>query len=153
VATRRSLVTVFLVAAVCAVGCESTNYDNGPAPVCVSVAGVWDIAMTAATGTGIVCPDRAVVWTFEQNGCSLTIHSEGGGSADGVTGGVIESRVYLDWTWFQDCYSYHESLDVTVDGDAMTGMYYLFRGQQVYPAYCPGLGGCSATVTGLRRAG
>ena len=149
--TRQTLLTLFVAAALCSIGCESTRYDNGPAPVCVSAAGVWDVQMTADTGTGIVCPDRSVVWTLDQTGCNLTIHAESWDTADGATGDITDSRVYVDWTWFQDCYRYDETLDVTVNGDAMTGTYYMFRGQQVYPAYCPGLGLCSANVSGVRR--
>lgn len=149
--TRRSLLTFFVVAAVCSAGCNSESFDNGPAPVCVGVAGVWDLDMTAETGTGIACPDRSVVWTFYQSGCSVTIQSDSWDTADGATGGVTDHRVYADWTWFQGCYRYHESLELTVDGDRMTGTYYMFRGQEVYPAYCPGLGGCSAIVSGVRR--
>ena len=149
---RRTLLTFFVAAALSSIGCESTSYDNGPAPVCVSVAGVWDVAMTAETATGIVCPDRSVVWTLSQNGCNVTIQSESWDSANGATGGVTDNRVYVDWIWLESCYRYHETLDVVVDGDTMTGTYYMFRGQAVYPAYCPGLGGCTAAVSGVRRA-
>jgi len=151
VGTRRTLLTLFVAAALSSIGCESTSYDNGPAPVCVNVAGVWDVAMTAETGTGIVCPDRSVVWTLSQSGCNVTIQSESWDSANGATGGVTDNRVYIEWVWLENCYRYHETLDVVVDGDTMTGTYYMFRGQAVYPAYCPGLGGCSAAVSGVRR--
>ena len=117
-----------------------------------SVAGVWDVAMTAETGTGIACPDRSVVWTLYQSGCNVTIQSESWDTANGATGGVTDNRVYVEWIWLENCYRYHETLDVVVDGDTMTGTYYMFRGQAVYPAYCPGLGGCSASVSGVRRA-
>lgn len=149
---RRTLLVLFVAAALSSIGCESTSYDNGPAPVCVSVAGVWDVTMTAETGTGIVCPNRSVVWTLSQSGCDVTIQSESWDTANGATGGVTDNRVYVDWIWLENCYRYHETLDVVVDGDTMTGTYYMFRGQAVYPAYCPGLGGCSATVSGVRRA-
>jgi len=152
VGIRRALLTLFVAAALCSLGCESVSYDNGPAPVCVSVVGTWDVRITAESGTGIVCPDRSVVWTLDQNGCDVTIHGESWDTANGAIGGVNDNRVYVDWTWYEGCYRYHESLDATVDGDTMTGTYSMFRGQAVYPAYCPGLGGCSANVSGVRRA-
>jgi hypothetical protein len=129
-----------------------TSYDNGPTPVCAGVGGVWDVSMVGESGTGILCPDRSVVWTINQNECDVTIVSETWDTANGATGGVTDNRLYAEWTWFESCYRFDESIDVTVDGDAMSGTYYLFRGQAVYPAYCPGLGICSASVNGLRRS-
>jgi hypothetical protein len=130
-------------------GCESTSTDHGPTHDCVSVAGVWDINMVGDAGPGIVCPNRNLVWTLLQSGCDVTIEGE---SWDSANGAVTDNRLYAEWTWFQDCYRYHASLDVTVDGGTMNGTYYLGRTQAVYPAYCPGLGICSATLNGVRRA-
>ncbi len=147
----RLLCVAFLVVAAISSGCDRVSYDNGPAPVCVNVAGVWDVNMVAETGTGIVCSDRGIVWTLHQNGCEVTIQSEAWDTANGATGGVGNDRLYVDWFWLQDCYFYRESIEVVVDGDTMTGAYYLVRGQEVYPAYCPGLGMCSAALDGVRR--
>jgi hypothetical protein len=150
--TRRLLLALFVVFALLSIGCETVSQDNGPTPVCVNVAGVWDVTMVSESGSGIVCPDRSLVWTLRQNGCDVTIEAETWDTANGATGGVMDGRVYVEWIWFQDCYRYHESIDVTVDGGTMTGTYYMSRGQAVYPAYCPGLGMCSATVSGVLRA-
>ena len=148
----RLFLALFVVVTLLSIGCDSTSTDNGPARVCVSVAGVWDVNMVGEPGSGIVCPNRSLVWTLHQIGCDVTIEGESWDSANGAVGGVTDNRLYAEWTWFQDCYRYHESLDVTVDGGTMTGTYYLSRGQAVYPAYCPGLGICSASVSGVRRA-
>ena len=150
--TRRLPLALFVVATSFSIGCESESYDNGPTPVCDNVSGVWDVNMVGETGTGIACPDRGLVWTLHQNGCDVTIESETWDAANGAGGGVTDNRLYVDWTWFEGCYRYQESIDVTVDGNTMAGKYYLVRGQAVYPAYCPGLGICSAVVSGIRRA-
>jgi len=149
---RRLLIALFVAVVLFSMGCESESTDLGPTPVCVSVGGVWDVNMVGEPGTGITCPDRSLVWTIHQNGCDVTIESQTWDTANGAAGGVTDNRLHMDWTWFENCYRYHESIDVTVDGDTMTGTYYMFRGQAVYPAYCPGLGGCSATLSGVRRA-
>jgi len=118
----------------------------------VRVDGVWEVTMVSKTGAGISCPDRSVTWTLSQSGCDVTIESESWDTASGASGGISDNRLSVSWTWFDRCYRYDESIDVVVDGDTMTGTYYMFRGQEVYPADCPGLGLCSDTVTGVRRA-
>ena len=150
--TCRPLLTLFVFVTLFSVGCDTESTDKGPTPVCVNVSGVWDVSMVGEPGTGITCPDRSLVWTIHQNGCDVTIESQTWDTANGAAGGVTDNRLYVEWTWFEGCYRYQESIDVTVDGGAMTGTYYLFRGQEVYPAYCPGLGGCSATLSGIRQA-
>jgi hypothetical protein len=107
--------------------------------------------MVSGTGSGIVCPDRSVTWTINQSGCDITIGSQEWDHANGATGGISGDRLYVEWSWFEGCYRYDESIDVTVGGDALAGAYYLNRSQAVYPASCPGLGLCSATLTGVRR--
>jgi len=149
---RGSCRALFVVGVLLSVGCETTSYDNGPSPVCVGVGGVWDVTMVGEAGSGIACPDRTVVWTIHQNACDITIEAESWDTANGATGGVSENRLYAEWIWFEGCYRYGESIDVTVDGDTITGKYYMSRGQAVYPAYCPGLGICSAALNGTRRA-
>jgi len=149
---RRLFCALFLCVALFSIGCDSESTDLGPAPVCVSVAGVWDVNMVGEPGTGITCPDRSLVWTIHQSGCDVTIESAAWDTANGAAGGVTDSRLYVEWTWFENCYRYDESIDVVVDGDTMTGAYYLVRGQAVYPAYCPGLGICRAALSGVRRA-
>ena len=149
---RRLFCALFLCVALFSIGCESESTDLGPAPVCVNVAGVWDVNMVGEPGSGIVCPNRNLVWTLHQNGCDVTIEGESWDSANGAVGGVSDNRLYVEWTRFEGCYRYQESIDVTVDGDTMTGKYYLVRGPAVYPADCPGLGICSASVSGVWRA-
>ena len=149
---RRLLSALFVAVVLFSVGCESTSTDNGPPRVCGSVAGVWDVNMVGEPGSGIVCPDRSLVWTLHQNGCDVTIESETWDSANGAAGGVSDNRLYAEWTWLQDCYRYTESIDVTFDGGAMTGTYFLNRSRAVYPSNCPGLGICSASVSGVQRA-
>jgi hypothetical protein len=148
---RRPLCASFVIAALFAVGCKTESYDNGPTPICISVDGVWDVSMAGEDGTGITCPDRSAAWTILQSGCDVTIQSESWDTANGATGGVTDNRLYVEWVRFENCYRYGESIDVTIEGDTMTGNYYLVRGQAVYPAYCPGLGICHATLTGVRR--
>jgi hypothetical protein len=142
---------LFVVGALLSTGCESDTGEPGSSPVCVDVAGVWDVTMVGETGTGIMCPDRSLVWTVRQHGCDVTIESEAWDPANGASGGVVDNRLYVEWSRREDCYRYDESIDVTVDGDTMTGKYYLHRGQAVYPAYCPGVGICSAAINGGRR--
>jgi hypothetical protein len=149
---RRQFCAIFLVAALFSLGCETESTDPGPSPVCVSVAGVWDLSEVRGTGTGIVCPDRNLTWTIYQSGCDITIESQGWDHANGATGGISGNHLYVEWSWLEGCYIYRESIDVMVDGDTMTGTYGLVRGQEVYPAYCPGLGICSASLNGVRRA-
>jgi len=127
---------------------EST--DSGPTPVCVDAAGVWDLTLVSESGTGISCPSRTLTWTLSQSGCGLTIEAPAWDPANGATGGISDDRVYIDWFRLEGCYRYTESIDVVVHGDTMTGTYYLVRGQEVYPAYCPGLGMCSAALDGVR---
>jgi hypothetical protein len=95
--------------------------------------------------------DRSLVWTIHQYGCDVTIETAPWDTANGATGGVMDNRLYVEWVRFENCYRYQESIDVTINGDMMTGAYYLARTQAVYPAYCPGLGLCRATVTGVHR--
>jgi hypothetical protein len=147
----RLFCALFLVVAVISAGCESESTDPGPSPVCISVDGVWDVSMAREDGTGITCLDRGVVWTIHQHRCDVTIEAPSWDTANGATGGVTDNRLYVEWVRFENCYRYEESIDVTIDGDTMTGDYYLARTQAVYPAYCPGLGLCRATVTGVRR--
>lgn len=140
-----------LLAAPFAVGCTTESVDSGPTRTCVNAAGVWDVTLASESGTGIVCPDAGRTWTLAQSACDVTISAASWDRANGAVGGISDNRLYVEWTWFEDCYVYRESIDVTIDGDAMTGTYYLVRGQHVYPATCPGLGMCSATLTGTRR--
>jgi hypothetical protein len=151
--TRRSCCALFVVAVFFSLGCETESYDNGPTPVCVSAAGVWDVTMVAETGTGIACSNRTLVWTIEQNGCDVTLQPATWDPTTSATGGITDNHLYVEWTWFEGCYRYTETVDATVDGDMMTGKYYLARGQEVYPAYCPGLGMCSTSVNAVRRGG
>jgi hypothetical protein len=148
---RRTCCALFAVCVVLSVGCETTSYDNGPTPVCVNAVGVWDVTMVGENGTGITCPDRSLVWTVNQNGCDVTLQPGTWDPTTSATGGISDNHLYVEWTWFEGCYRYAETIDVIVDGDTMTGRYYLSRGQAVYPAYCPGLGICSSTVNGVRR--
>ena len=147
---RRLFCAMFLVVTLLSPGCHTVSTDPGPTPVCVNVAGVWDLKMVSETGSGIVCPDRSVTWTVYQSGCDITIESQQWDHANGATGGISGDHLYVEWSWFESCYRYDESIDVTVGGDAMSGAYYLVRGQAVYPASCPGLGICSATLNGTR---
>jgi hypothetical protein len=148
---RRLSCALFVVAACVASGCESESTDPAPTPVCIRVDGVWDVSFVGEDGTGITCLDRSLVWTIHQYGCDVTIESAPWDTANGATGGVTDNRLYVEWVRFENCYRYQESIDVTINGDMVTGAYYLARTQAVYPAYCPGLGLCRATVTGVRR--
>jgi hypothetical protein len=149
-ATVRAL---FIVAVLICLGCETESVDPGPSVVCVLAAGVWEVSMVPESGTGISCPDRIATWTLNQSGCDVSIQAESWDPANGAVGSISADRLSVEWIWFERCYRYDESIDVTIEGDTMTGTYYMFRGQAVYPAYCPGLGVCSATVNGVRRAG
>jgi hypothetical protein len=148
---RRLVCALFVVAACVASGCESESTDPAPTPVCIRVDGVWDVSFVGEDGTGITCLDRSLVWTIHQFSCDVTIESSSWDPANGAMGGVTDNRLYVEWGRFENCYRYDESIDVLVDGDTMNGDYYLARTQAVYPAYCPGLGLCRATVTGVRR--
>ena len=148
---RRPFCALFLVGALVAVGCETTS-DDGPTPVCDDVAGVWDVTLVGESGTGISCPDRTVVWSVGQDACVVSLTPGTWDATTSASGGITENHLYVEWTWYEGCYRYTEIIDVTVDGDTMTGTYYLARGQAVYPAYCPGLGLCSAAVDGARRS-
>jgi hypothetical protein len=57
----------------------------------------------------------------------------------------------MEWVYYEGCYRYQEQYDVTIDGNTMSGVYYLSRVQWVFPADCPGTGLCSSTVSGTRR--
>jgi len=146
---KRSLALVFVVAVV-SPGC-SVDTDSGRSG-CVSAAGVWDLSRVSQTGTGITCPATSLVWTLSQTGCDVTVASQAWDPANGATGALWDSRLYAEWSWLQDCYRYTESVDVMVDGGTMSGEYFLMRTQAVVPAYCPGLGMCSASLSGVRRA-
>jgi hypothetical protein len=148
---RRLFCAMFFVVALFSIGCHTDSTDPGPTPVCVSIAGVWDLNMVSGTGTGIVCPDRSLTWTIFQSGCDVTIESQEWDHANGATGGISGNHLYVEWSWFEGCYRYHESIDVMVGDATFSGAYYLVRGQAVYPAYCPGLGICSATLNGVQR--
>jgi len=143
---------VLMVAALLGSACHTESTDSGPTPVCVDVAGVWDLTLVSESGTGISCPDRSVTWTLTQTGCNVTIGAAASDTANGATGGISDNRLYVNWFRLESCYRYTETIDALVHGDTMTGTYYLFRGQEVYPAYCPGLGMCSAALNGVRRA-
>jgi hypothetical protein len=142
---------LFVLVVLFAAGCETESTDPGPTPVCISVDGVWDVNFVGEDGTGITCLDRSVAWTIHQYGCEVTIEAPSWDTANGATGGATNNRLYVEWVRFENCYRYDESLDVLIEGETMTGNYYLARTQAVYPAYCPGLGLCRATVTGVRR--
>lgn len=147
---KRSILALVLVVAVASPGCGE---DTGPSrPACVGVAGVWDLSRVSQTGTGITCPEYSLVWTLSQTGCDVTVTSQAWNPANGATGALWGSRLYAEWSWLQDCYRYTESVDAVVDGGTMTGEYFLARVQAVFPAYCPGLGMCSASLSGVRRA-
>jgi hypothetical protein len=146
----RGIIASVLVVFVVSLGCSE---GGDPARSgCDDVAGVWDLSRVSQTGTGITCPEANLVWTITQTGCDVAVTSAAWDAANGATGALSGSRLYLEWSWLQDCYRYAESMDVTVSGDTMSGEYYLVRGQAVYPAYCPGLGMCSASLSGVRRA-
>lgn len=143
---RHSILALFLVVAQVSPGC---NGGTDPSPGCVSAAGVWDVSMVGETGTGIRCPDASLVWTISQTGCEFTVTSQ---AWDPATGAVSGNRLYAQWSWRQDCYLFVEGVDVVVDGGTMTGEYFFARTQAVFPAQCPGVGMCSASLSGVRRA-
>lgn len=147
---KRSTLLLVLVAAMVTPGCSGST-DPGR-PGCAGAAGVWDLTRVSQTGTGITCPETSLVWTLSQTGCDFTVASQAWDPANGATGAIWDSRLYAQWSWRQDCYQVTESIDVTVDGGTMTGEYFLLRSQAVYPAYCPGIGMCSASLSGVRRA-
>lgn len=147
---KRSIVALVIVTGVVSWGCDGGT-DPGR-PGCVSAAGVWDVSRVSQAGTSITCPETSLVWTLSQTGCDVTFASQTWAPANGATGALWDSRLYAQWSWRQDCYLVTESVDVTVDGGTMTGEYFLVRSQATYPAYCPGLGMCSASLSGVRRA-
>jgi len=150
---RRSFCLLFGVVALISVGCETVSNDNGPTPVCVSAAGVWDLTMVSGTGTGILCPDRGLTWTIHQSGCNVTVESsQEWDPANGATGTISDNRLYVSWSWTQDCHEVHESISAAVDGDTMGGDYSRAVVRVVYGDYCPGGGICGAALSGVRRA-
>ncbi len=146
---KRSILALVLVVALVSPGCSG---DNDPSrPGCVSVAGDWDLSRVSQTGTGITCPETRLAWTMSQTGCEVTVTSTAWDPANSATGALWGSRLYAQWSWLEGCYQLTESIDVMVDGGTMTGEYFLVRAQAAYPAYCPGLGMCSASLSGVRR--
>ena len=143
----------FMVAALLvAVGCSSDDSDPGwKCSATVDVTGVWDVSRTPSSGTGIYCPDVDTVWTLYQNACDVTVSAQSWDPANGRTGTITGNRLQMEWVYFEGCYRYEEDYDVTIDGNTMSGVYYLSRVQWVFPADCPGTGLCSSTVTGTRR--
>ena len=146
---RRLFCALTLLVALFAVGCEGAA---DPTPVCVAVAGVWDVNIVPETGTGITCPDASLVWTLSQTGCGVTIASQTWPPLNGAIGTLSGNRLTGRWEFRESCYQDLESIDVAVDGSTMTGKFICIRGQVVYPAECPGLGSCSAALNGVRRA-
>ena len=136
-----------------AVGCDVGGVDDS-APPChpANAGGVWDVRWVD-DGTGqISCDGASRAWTILQSGCDVTIESESWDPANGATGWAADGRLYVEWTWYQDCHGIRESVDATLSGDTMSGTFYRAVWQQVYPAYCPGSGICGAVLTGTRRA-
>jgi hypothetical protein len=149
---RRFFCALFIVATLLAAGCNTESYDNGPTPVCVSAAGVWDLTMVGGTGTGILCPDRSLTWTIHQSGCNVTIESsQEWDPANGATGAISDNHLYVAWSWPQGCHEVYESISVAVEGDTMGGDYSRSVVRLVYGDYCPGGGICGATLNGVRR--
>ena len=146
---KRSIHALVLVVVV-SPGCNGGTDPSRPG--CVSVAGVWDLRRVGLTGAGITCPENGLVWTISQTGCDVTVTSQAWDPANGATGALWDSRLYAQWSWLEGCYQLTESIDVMVDGGTMTGEYFLVRAQAVYPAFCPGLGMCSASLSGVRQA-
>jgi hypothetical protein len=145
----RSLVLAWVLGSI---GCSSDSLtDSPPACVPVDVAGVWDVHWED-DGTGTTsCYDVPRVWTIQQSGCAVTISSEDFDPANGAAGSARDGRISIEWTWYQTCHGFRESIDAVVDGDTMSGTFYRAVWQEVYPAYCPGSGLCSAVLTGTRR--
>jgi hypothetical protein len=143
---------MFLVVAPLSIGCDTESYEDGPGRVCVNAAGTWDVTMVGEPSGTIVCPNRNVVWTINQIGCDVTIQTESWDPANGATGGLTDNYFYASWFWSQDCHEIHESINVTVDGDTMTGDFYRTVVRVVYGEYCPGGGICSASFNAVRRA-
>ena len=148
----RLLRTLALALAIGAIGCSSDSVtDSAPPCVPVDVAGVWDVHWTD-DGTGTTsCFDTPRVWTIRQSGCDVTIESETWDPANGVTGSARDGRFNLEWTWYEGCHGIRQTIDALVDGDTMAGTFYRAVWQQVYPAYCPGSGLCSASLSAARR--
>jgi len=143
--------TSVLAGALVAIGCD-TDPVTGPRCVPVDVAGVWEVRWVDNGGGQIVCYDASRVWAISESGCNVTIGAEPWDPANGATGTAADGRLYAEWTWYEGCHGYRETIDATVQGDTMTGVFYRLAWQQVYPADCPGGGICSASLTGTRRA-
>lgn len=146
---RRAL--VFAVALI-GFGCSEETTDPGwQCAATVDVTGVWDLSRVPRSGTGINCPEVDNVWTLYQNACDVTVSSESWDPANARTGTVTGNRLQMEWVYDEGCYRYQEQYDVTIDGNTMSGLYFLSRAQWVFPADCPGTGLCSSTVSGTRR--